>query len=316
MTPTGALTIALVVVIAGVVATAIGYARLRRRLQTLEGETAERQGEIEIRMGLWQEAEELRREVANERAHYRGLPSAAAASDHDCGGGVGEHFRRTVRARLAPIEQELDRLARLTGDRSRAARPTEGSRCGAPTLAQVIELAAAEPYCEPVDGDPSTAVLVHMVDGRRLPIADCIDLTPYVAARRATRRSERDRLLTAYSRHLRNTIEGLARATATLEAREAATYVILFVPGEQFLTAALDIDPAIEDGARRSGVILATPADLLRLLRTVRHGWQQTDDTDLAEARDEIRGGDGPDDSGDQRNGPGRRTGASRRGGK
>ena len=85
---------------------------------------------------------------------------------------------------------------------------------------------------------------------------------------------------------MRKHIQDLSRKSYWDQCPQSPEFVILFVPGDQFLSAALNEDPDLIDSALSQKIVLATPTSFLALLKVVAHGWQQLA---LADNAEEIR---------------------------
>lgn len=126
-------------------------------------------------------------------------------------------------------------------------------------------------------------VVVRLPGDKHLVIDAKSPMTSFLAAQVDDLPSvERDRLLAAHARSLRAHVDALAAKSYWNALPASPEMVVCFVPGEVLLTAALAADPALHEHAMSRRVVLASPATLLALLRTVAFTWQQDALTDGA----------------------------------
>jgi DNA recombination protein RmuC len=171
--------------------------------------------------------------------------------------------------------------------------PKARGRWGEQSLKNVLEQAGLSPYADfqtevSVDGEDGKLrpdVVVRLPGGRKLVIDAKCSLNAFLDACDEVDDEKRKACFRAHVASIRNHAQQLGSKAYWAQFGDSADYVIMYIPGEHFLTAALEQDPTLWDWAFERRVLLATPTNLVAIARTVASIWQQER---LAEAADEI----------------------------
>lgn len=171
--------------------------------------------------------------------------------------------------------------------------PKARGRWGEQSLRNVLEQAGLSPYADfrsevSVDTDDGRLrpdVIVRLPGGRQLIIDAKCSLNAYLDACDEVDEDKRATSIRAHVASMRNHAQQLGSKAYWAQFGDAADYVVMYIPGEHFLTAALEQDDSLWDWAFERRVLLATPTNLVAIARTVSSVWQQEK---LSEAASEI----------------------------
>ncbi|WP_316012952.1 DNA recombination protein RmuC [Roseobacter sp. HKCCA0434] len=189
------------------------------------------------------------------------------------------------------IRQQVATLAegqhRLTSETQRLVtalrRPKTRGNWGEFQLRQVVEMAGMVDHVDfhmeraiEVDGQSRRPdAIVRLPGDKRIVIDVKTNLEAYLDAIEMEEGAEKDAVLANHARQLRDQMKALSQKAYFEAVAGSPDFVVLFVPGEAFYSAALTSDPALIEDALARNVLIASPTTLIALLKSASYGWQQ-----------------------------------------
>ncbi len=195
-----------------------------------------------------------------------------------------------ITEQIEALKAEQVRLQSETANLVKALRRPEGrGRWGEMQMQRLFELAGMS---ERVDYDEQAAIeggrpdfIVHLPNERVIVIDVKTPLDAYLDAIDATEDDQRDAHMQRHARHVRERTRDLAGKAYQEQLPGSPEFVVLFIPGEAMLYAAVQHDPDLIEWAMSKNIVIATPTLVLALLKTVAMGWREKS---LAENAEKI----------------------------
>jgi DNA recombination protein RmuC len=237
---------------------------------------------------------EISGDLAQRQTAVEGVVQPLATALEKLEGQVRELDRARLDA-FGALRNELQRLAQETGTLSNALRaPQTRGRWGEITLRRVAELAGMVKHCDfgeqetrqTEDGRIRPDMVVRLPGGRSLAVDAKVPLTAYMEAASAPDDARRREALIRHGLQVLAHVSQLSGKQYWSQFQPAPEMVVLFLPGDQFFSAALEHNPTLIEDALDRKVLLATPTTLISILKGISYGWRQQQ---LAENAEMIR---------------------------
>lgn len=186
--------------------------------------------------------------------------------------------------KISDLQKSQSDLEKVTTNLAMALKnPTVRGSWGEITLKRLAELAGMVEFCD-FDTQVSSSdderrvrpdMIVNLPSSRQLIVDSKVPLKAYLESLEAKTDSEREELLKEHAKSIRIHLKSLASKGYWNQFKSSPEFVIMFIPGDAFLYAALDVDKDLIEDGMKDNVVISTPATLIALMKAVARGWSE-----------------------------------------